>query len=71
MISYQGDRQSIFGNFAVGVKMKAFVSKCITTSDGMNLNTIYQRTVPKYDLRSLTLTLINVLLTLQMQIIQY
>lgn len=51
--------------------MKVFVSKCITTSDGMNLNTIYQRTVPKYDLRSLTLTLINVLLTLQMQIIQY
>lgn len=50
MISYQGDRQSIFGNFAVGVKMKAFVSKCIITSDGMNLNTIYQRIVPKYDL---------------------
>lgn len=70
MISYQGDSQYL-ENFAVGVKMKVFVSKCITTSDGMNLNTIYKRIVPKYDLRSLTLTLINVLLTLQMQIIHY
>lgn len=65
MISYQGDSQYL-ENFAVGVKMKVFVSKCIKTIDGMNLNTIYQGLCQSTIWRSLTLTLINVLLTLQM-----